>query len=307
NPPANPQKGCLRPLVVRIVSGKIGEQYIKPPLHQWSYRWGVLPLHFAARCGRKEVIKALIKHGYLRHYDLRCRYRYALAVAAQNNNEGALEAWLRILLLLLLLLLLLWIVRVTVAIQYGLPDVVRHFVELGGFDIHMHREVFFKGLLMTAILECNAKTRPQVVRLLLENGVDPNHTFTEGRQRVSGTPLQRAILKGDLETTRSLVEYGADVNATSVARHGRWNRVCSLPPLIHAMRRRSAEIIRVLLENGANRTCLSRWQTLLVKAGEEKVSDEDIVIRKGMDQAETYSFVVVKQRSKKRKGKKLDD
>lgn len=193
------------------------------------------------------------------------------------------------------------------AIQYGLPDVVRHFVELGGFDIHMHREVFFKGLLMTAILECNAKTRPQVVRLLLENGVDPNHTFTEGRQRLSGTPLQRAILKGDLETTRSLVEYGADVNATSVARHGRWNRVCSLPPLIHAMRRRSAEMVRVLLENGANRTCLSIWQTLLVKAGEEKVSDEDIVIRKGMDQAETYSFVVVKQRSKKRKGKKLDD
>ncbi|EAW16162.1 ankyrin repeat domain-containing protein [Aspergillus fischeri NRRL 181] len=192
------------------------------PLHKWCYRWGVLPLQFAAQYGRKEVIKVLIKHGYPRHYNLGYHYRYALAVAAQNNNEGGLEAWLesssssssgssvseRGL-------------ETSLAIQYGLPDVVRHFLDLEGNDIHMHTESFFKGLLMTAILECNAETRPQVVRLLLKYGVDPNHTFTERRQRVSGTPLQRTILKGDVETMRSLVEYGADVNATSVGRHGR--------------------------------------------------------------------------------------
>ncbi|GFF56651.1 isoform Er9 of ankyrin-1 [Aspergillus udagawae] len=322
------------------------------PLHKWCHRWGVLPLHFAAQHGTKEVIKVLIRHGVPRHYYLGYHYRYALAVAAQNNNEGALEAWVEnpnppldcrypntvcnhhVGVSLDLRKSMRTVVRegnmemirfiekqfprdmgmesllfegVTVAIQYGLPDVIRHFLELGGFDIHMHTESFFKGLLMTAILDCNAKTRPQVVRLLLEYGVNPNQTFSEGRQRVSGTPLQRAILREDVETMRALVEYGADVNATSVGRHGRSNAVCSLPPLILAMRRRSAEMVRILLENRANRMCLSRRQTLLMKTGKEKLLDDDIVIWNGMDQGETYSFVVVKQRPRKRKVKKLDN
>jgi hypothetical protein len=44
-----------------------------------------------------------------------------------------------------------------------------------------------------------------------------------------------------------------------------------------------------------------------MKTGEEKLLDEDIVIWNGMDQGETYSFVVVKQRPRKTKVKKLDN
>jgi ankyrin repeat protein len=317
------------------------------PLHKQCYRWGVLPLHLAAQCGGKEAIKVLIKHGYPRHYDLGHHYRYALAVAAQNNNKGALEAWIEnvdpehtnaihlhhIRLSNDLQKAMRTVVRegnmemirfieerypqdirreyarleaVTVAIQYGLPNIVRHFLELGGYDFNMRTPSFFKGLLMTAILDCKADTRPEIVRLLLEHGVDPNRTFSEGLHRVTGTPLQRAILKGDVETMSLLVEYGADVNATSVGRDGRWNTVCSPPPLIHAMRQRSADMVRVLLEKAANRTCLSRWQTILVKTGEEKMTKKEIVIWKGKDQEKSYSFIVVEQRPRKGKGKKLD-
>ncbi|MGH2664441.1 ankyrin repeat domain-containing protein [Flavobacterium sp.] len=55
------------------------------------------------------------------------------------------------------------------------------------------------------------------------------------------TPLCSAIIKGDLETVKKFIEYGADVNESSDG----------LTPLMLAARYNKAEIVKVLLEKGA--------------------------------------------------------
>lgn len=57
----------------------------------------------------------------------------------------------------------------------------------------------------------------------------------------NATPLAVAIVKGDIETVKKFVEYGADVNETSNG----------LTPLMLAARYNQVEIIDVLLKNGA--------------------------------------------------------
>lgn len=55
------------------------------------------------------------------------------------------------------------------------------------------------------------------------------------------TPLCAAIIKGDIETVKKFIEYGADVNESSDG----------LTPLMLAARYNKAEIVKVLLEKGA--------------------------------------------------------
>lgn len=61
------------------------------------------------------------------------------------------------------------------------------------------------------------------------------------RTRNLATPLTVAISKGDLETVKKFIEYGADVNQMSE----------DLSPLMTAARYNKVEIIKVLLANGA--------------------------------------------------------
>lgn len=56
------------------------------------------------------------------------------------------------------------------------------------------------------------------------------------------TPLGVAICKGDIETVKKFIEYGANVN----------ERSNGLTPLMLAARYNHVEIIKVLLESGAN-------------------------------------------------------
>ena len=56
------------------------------------------------------------------------------------------------------------------------------------------------------------------------------------------TPLGTAISKGDIETTKKLLAYGADVN----------ERCNGMTPLMMAARYNRVEIIELLLEKGAN-------------------------------------------------------
>lgn len=56
------------------------------------------------------------------------------------------------------------------------------------------------------------------------------------------TPLCSAIVKGDLETVKKFIEYGANVNESSDG----------VTPLMLAARYNKVEIIKLLLENGAN-------------------------------------------------------
>ncbi|MCF6130655.1 ankyrin repeat domain-containing protein [Flavobacterium wongokense] len=57
------------------------------------------------------------------------------------------------------------------------------------------------------------------------------------------SPLCNAILKGDLATVKKFVEYGADVN----------EMVNGLTPLMFAARYNKVEIIKYLLEKGADK------------------------------------------------------
>jgi len=61
---------------------------------------------------------------------------------------------------------------------------------------------------------------------------------------VSPTPLAVAISKGEIETVKKFVEYGADVNEKSNG----------LTPLMYAARYNKVEIIKYLLLKGADRT-----------------------------------------------------
>ncbi|MES2746958.1 MAG: ankyrin repeat domain-containing protein [Bacteroidota bacterium] len=58
---------------------------------------------------------------------------------------------------------------------------------------------------------------------------------------LNGTPLCVAIMKGDTETVKKFIEYGADVNELSNG----------LTPLMMAARYNKAEIVTLLLSKGA--------------------------------------------------------
>ncbi|MBF01234.1 MAG: hypothetical protein CMP77_14845 [Flavobacterium sp.] len=62
------------------------------------------------------------------------------------------------------------------------------------------------------------------------------------REYKNMTPLCVAICKGDLETVKKFIEYGADVNEKSNG----------ATPLMLAARYNQVEMIKLLLENGAN-------------------------------------------------------
>jgi ankyrin repeat protein len=57
----------------------------------------------------------------------------------------------------------------------------------------------------------------------------------------TNTPLCNAITKGDLETVKKFIEYGADVNQQSNG----------ITPLMLAARYNKVEILKILVANGA--------------------------------------------------------
>ncbi len=59
----------------------------------------------------------------------------------------------------------------------------------------------------------------------------------------ANTPLCSAIMKGDLETVKKFIEYGSDVNEKSNG----------LTPLMFAARYNKVEIIKYLVEKGADK------------------------------------------------------
>jgi ankyrin repeat protein len=62
------------------------------------------------------------------------------------------------------------------------------------------------------------------------------------REYNTATPLANAIAKGDVDTVKKFIEYGADVNEKSNG----------MTPLMIAARYNNVEIITLLLEKGAN-------------------------------------------------------
>jgi hypothetical protein len=98
----------------------------------------------------------------------------------------------------------------------------------------------------------NAVYSPNILRLLLEVGFDPNHQNYFGK-----TPLYYAIQYNQHESARALLDYGANVNHTyQLEKEGAWD--CSgikrwgRTPLMHAAQHSDVEMIRLLLKSGAN-------------------------------------------------------
>jgi ankyrin repeat protein len=71
----------------------------------------------------------------------------------------------------------------------------------------------------------------------------PNFGFAkEYKEYKDATPLAVAIVKGDLETVKKFIEYGADINQKSNG----------MTPLMIAARYNQVDIIKLLLDKGAN-------------------------------------------------------
>jgi ankyrin repeat protein len=314
-------------------------------LDRWSARFDILGIRLAAQHGTKEVIEVLIKHGARRVHRVGSPGLYPIAFAARYGNKLAIEAWIedpdalrldrdlenatRVVLQKRDLDMVQFLAErypggggrpkqakflyeaCIVAIQYGQVDIVRHFLDRGGFDLHMRTDRFQLGLLMTTFFECGQGFIYPIVRLLLEHGIDPNHVPPEpSRSEVTGTPLQRACIMGNVEVVEALVEYGADLNASSIGKHGRWNGVCSPPPLWHATRNlNGGEVVRILLENGANPLFRLRWKTVLMKVdgdiqGVEEPKSKDVLWRARDSTGRSYSLVVVEFLRRKESRKK---
>lgn len=76
--------------------------------------------------------------------------------------------------------------------------------------------------------------RPEVVRLLLEKGANPNQTTSSGE-----TPLMRAARQGQVEIVRALLAAGADVNV----KHGEY-RTTALMQAIDAQQVEISDLLR---------------------------------------------------------------
>ncbi|KOS04939.1 ankyrin [Flavobacterium akiainvivens] len=90
----------------------------------------------------------------------------------------------------------------------------------------------------------------------------------------NNTPLAIAIMKGDTETVKKFIEYGADVNEKSNG----------MTPLMVAARYNRVDIIKLLLDKGANlKAADEKGLTALKHAQISKASDAEELIKQALD------------------------
>lgn len=88
--------------------------------------------------------------------------------------------------------------------------------------------------------------------LLAENKITNNDLFaTENVVNVELNSFCKAIMKGDIDTVKRLIDLGEDVNKKSLG----------MTPAIFAARYNKAKILKILIANGADlsRTCNKGW------------------------------------------------
>ncbi len=85
------------------------------------------------------------------------------------------------------------------------------------------------------------------------------------------SPFCMAIVKGDLETVKKLIEFGSDVNQKSDG----------MTPLMYAARYNRADIIKLLVKNGANiKTKDSKGYTAMKFAKQSNAKDAIALLEK---------------------------
>ena len=96
-------------------------------------------------------------------------------------------------------------------------------------------------------------------------------TFTTSTEIVEGnSPLCNAIVKGDLATVKKFVEYGSDVNEMSNG----------VTPLMLAARYNKVEILKYLLEKGADKKIKDERGNTAMKYAEYSKSQEALAYLK---------------------------
>ncbi|MGE8342809.1 MAG: ankyrin repeat domain-containing protein [Flavobacterium sp.] len=106
---------------------------------------------------------------------------------------------------------------------------------------------------------------------MASNGVSTVKNPIE-RTGYAANPLNVAISKGDIETVKKFIEYGADVNLISE----------DLTPLMTAARYNKFEIIKVLLANGAKASAKNENGFTALKYAELSNASESIAILKDL-------------------------
>jgi uncharacterized protein len=96
----------------------------------------------------------------------------------------------------------------------------------------MKKTIIIAGLALVAFSNVALATTISTTSYAKEVSIIPN------------TPLCTAIMKGDLATVKKFIEYGADVDEMSNG----------LTPLMFAARYNKVDIIKYLLEKGANKS-----------------------------------------------------
>ena len=120
------------------------------------------------------------------------------------------------------------------------------------FKIVSKKTIIFAGLALVAFANVS-----------LASNVPTVTTSTE-IVNYGNTPLCSAIMKGDLATVKKFVEYGSDVNETSNG----------LTPLMFAARYNKVDIIKYLLEKGADKKIKDERGNTALKYAENSKSLE---------------------------------
>ncbi|MNK22270.1 Ankyrin repeats (3 copies) [compost metagenome] len=123
----------------------------------------------------------------------------------------------------------------------------------------MKKSIIYLGLALVAF--SNVALANNVV-------TTPNFELVSGYK--TNTPLGLAIAKGDLETAKKLIEYGAAINEKSNG----------MTPLMIAARYNKVEIVKLLLEKGADVKVKDEKGITALKYAEASNSNEVVVLLK---------------------------
>ncbi|RAK97236.1 ankyrin repeat domain-containing protein [Aspergillus ibericus CBS 121593] len=262
-------------------------------------RFGVITLDVAARKGNKEIARTLVEHKCPMWYDVNWNTCHVVPVAAVAQNKEALEVWIEHL----------YQTHPSSAVpawncaeameklaRRGLIEMMEFMMERYPATLHDRIGALSAAIdsgqcaaaqwllarldaplppdrgrwLLTSSLKCCPRAkRTRMVQLLLEHGVDPN-----GDARFQ-TPLDVAVAAGDVSIATMLVQYGANFNQ----RLPPGSRLMKPSPLMLAVRQRSAPLIRMLLENEADRTYTWKRRKYTVYCDVEEVRNLEKVLR----------------------------